>query len=96
MIENENPFLRSVDIVSRREVTPEQAVENKRLKKDHRRPRPAQRGLLPISMATWTKWQREGKAPKPMLIGGVRMWRKAELLAFYETQATHETEPTKK
>lgn len=87
MTQNENPFLRSVDIVSRPEITPEQAAENKRLKKDHRRPRPAQRGLLPIGMSTWTKWQREGKAPAPTMINGVRMWRRNDLLAFFAEQS---------
>jgi hypothetical protein len=96
MTQNENPFLRSVDIVSRSEITPEKAAENKRLKKDHRRPRPAQRGLLPISMATWTKWQRQGRAPKPMIIGGVRMWRRDDLLAFFEQQADQESATQKK
>ena len=92
MVPNENPYLRSVDIVSRPEITAEQAAENRRLKKDGRRPRPAQRGLLPIAMSTWGLWQRQGRAPKPTLINGIRMWRKADLLAFYEEQ----TNPTNK
>lgn len=83
---NDNPYLRSVDIVSRPEITAEQAAENRRLHRDGRRSRPAQRGLLPISMATWTKWQRENRAPKPTVIGGVKMWRAADLLAFFEYQ----------
>jgi hypothetical protein len=50
--------------------------------------RTGERGIIPVSPATWWSWVRANKAPQPIrLSAGVTVWRTAEVLAFAESLA---------
>jgi predicted DNA-binding transcriptional regulator AlpA len=45
-----------------------------------RAPRAAR--LCDVSLATWWRWDSAGKIPAGVKIGGVKLWRRRELLAW--------------
>ena len=50
--------------------------------------RTKEKGMLPVSAATWWKWVAEGKAPAAIKLSpGVTVWRTADVLAFAESLA---------
>lgn len=50
--------------------------------------KPAGKGLLDISLATWHRWVAAGTAPAPIKLGpAVTVWRRADVLAFVESMA---------
>jgi predicted DNA-binding transcriptional regulator AlpA len=40
---------------------------------------------VPVSQATWWRWIKDGRAPQPVKIGGVTMWRSKDMRAFLDT-----------
>ena len=50
--------------------------------------RTGEKGILPVSAATWWKWVAEGKAPAAIKLSpGVTVWRTASVIAFAESLA---------
>lgn len=50
--------------------------------------RTGERGIIPVSPATWWAWVKAKKAPQPIrLSAGVTVWRTADVLAFAESLA---------
>jgi prophage regulatory protein len=39
---------------------------------------------VPVSQSTWWQWIRDGRAPQPVKIGGVTMWRSKDIRAFLD------------
>jgi len=40
--------------------------------------------LCGISRVTWRRWDSAGRIPQGLKIGGARLWRRAELIAWVE------------
>jgi len=72
-------FLRLRQIIGRNAVTEQQARKNRARGKGPRRPREAIAPLIPVSASTWWGWIRKGRAPKPTKIGGVTVWKAAQI-----------------
>jgi prophage regulatory protein len=48
--------------------------------------------IVPVSSATWWRWCRSGKAPKPVKLSShITAWRTEEIRAFLDAQASGET-----
>jgi predicted DNA-binding transcriptional regulator AlpA len=49
---------------------------------------PPTAGILPIGRATWWRWVKSGKAPKPVrLSAGVTVWRADDVQQFVANKA---------
>ena len=71
-------FLREVDLVGQREVTPEQAAANRSRGEGPKRPRPFRRGMVPFSSATLWRLVKAGDFPQPVKLGErITAWRSA-------------------
>ncbi|MBK7025159.1 MAG: hypothetical protein IPH41_17290 [Sulfuritalea sp.] len=85
---NQDPLLRAFEIVSRPEVTPEQAEVNRSKGRDLRQARAAQHGILPIALSTWNLWRRKGRAPAPsVVINDIPMWKLSDIHNFFGISA---------
>ena len=96
-------LVRLKDIVSMSEVTEEAAARNRQEKADlqsldphlrYRKPlkaRPASRGLLPISAATWWAGVRARRFPQPVRLSpGCTCWRLKDILQLIDAAAETE------
>jgi predicted DNA-binding transcriptional regulator AlpA len=62
-------LLSRLDLLGQEEVTGEQAAFNRAMSKGPVRPRPAIRGLLSISEASFDRLLRNGQFPAPLMLG---------------------------
>jgi prophage regulatory protein len=52
------------------------------------------RGLLPVSMATWWRWVRDGKAPKPVRLGEHSVaWAQSDISKWIDERKADNYEP---
>ena len=77
-------YLSQADILGQKEVTREQAAENRRLKKGIRRPRPAITPLIPISPAKFWADIKAGRLPAGEKLGRRTLWRVSVIKALAE------------
>jgi len=40
--------------------------------------------IIPVSRSCWWQWVAEGKAPKPVKLHGVTLWRASDIARFAE------------
>jgi hypothetical protein len=78
----DDAYLRVFQIVGRDAVTEDQARMNRARKRGPKRARNAIPALIPVAPSTWWNWVREGRAPKPAKIGGVTVWKAAQIRAL--------------
>lgn len=58
------------------------------LREAHIVTKPGRPGVLPVSSATWWRWVKAGKAPKPVKLGEkVTAWRVGDLRAWMQSRA---------
>ncbi len=42
------------------------------------------KSYVPVSQATWWRWIKDGRAPQPVKIGGITMWRSKDIRTFLD------------
>lgn len=77
-------YVSQAGIIGQKEVTREQANENRRLKKGIRRPRPAITPLIPISPAKFWADIKAGRLPAGEKFGRRTLWRVSVIKALAE------------
>lgn len=88
-------YLKLVQIIGQRAVTPEEATINRQKaasspedvrKKDHspKTPRHAIPALIPVSKSKWWAGVKSGLYPRPVKFGRNTFWRVEEIQAFIE------------
>jgi predicted DNA-binding transcriptional regulator AlpA len=82
-LHNEESLLRLTQIIGQKEVTPEQAKQNRKRMKGPRIPRPAISPIIPVSKSAWWAGVKSHKYPQPIKLGGrVTAWRRSEIMAL--------------
>lgn len=75
------------DLCNAPEVTEAQAAVNKLTGKGPRKPRPANKGLLDVSEATFDRWVYTGRFPRGLKIGARAVrWRARDVRAWIDAQ----------
>ena len=83
-------LLRVHDIIGRKEITEADARRNKMAGKRGTTPRPAIRGLIPMSASTWWLGLKDGRFPQPDVRGPkVLYWRARTILELIDRMAAH-------
>ena len=82
-----SPWLRLEQIIGQREVSPEEAAENRRYGKRPRRPRKAVPPIIPIGRTNFELGVRAGRFPAPRRIGRIRVWAAGEIAALADAIA---------
>lgn len=81
-------FLRLREIIGQRAITPEEAEANRKAGRRGRKPRPAVKGLVPISASAWWQGVKEGRYPKPIKLSeGVTVWRASDIRRLLNERA---------
>ena len=84
----DSAYLRQTQIIGVKEVTPEQAAQNKERGKGPRRPRPAVPAIYPVSPATWWRLIQKGLAPAPHRLSPRTCgWQVGQIREFLQSQA---------
>ena len=77
-------FLRLNQIIGQSAVTEKEAAENRRKGKSPKRPRKAIAPVIPVRKSTWWDWVKRGRAPKPIELYGVTVWRRSDIARLIE------------
>ena len=76
-------LLRLPQIIGQKEVTREQADDNRKTGKSPKHPRPQIEPLIPVSSASWWAGVKSGKYPQPVKLGSrTTCWRESDILAL--------------
>jgi prophage regulatory protein len=68
----ETGFLTLAQIIGQREVTEEQAAENRERGKGPKRPRPGKPAIVPVGKTCWWEGVKSGRFPAPVKVGNGR------------------------
>jgi len=79
-------FLRLPQIVGETPVTKEQAEENRRKGKGHKRPRAGIPAIIPVGRSAWWAGVKSGRYPQPVkLTPGTTVWRVEDIRNLIES-----------
>lgn len=83
-------FMRTADIIGVKAVTPEQAEVNRTTGRGPTRPRPAKKGMVPVTYPTLWRWVRDGNFPAPVRLSpsGPPFWRASDILAWQKSRGS--------
>ena len=78
----EDRLLTLTQIIGQKEITQEQADENRKRGKGPKKKRPGKKAIIPVGKTCWYEGMKSGRFPKPIKIGNGRgkFWLEGQIL----------------